>query len=360
MQTFKKIDGYHNCTLARLGRIQSSPSPKMGWFCYEGCGTEIEPYSRDDSKCSNNREGIAAYSGDGRLPCEICGDEKRNHYGQYCFPGETQTFQGSGSKCLSCSKLRKDHLGQRCYLFKNGYWGWEFGKKGRRCCACYWRTNGAPIEKILHGFESCRQCRRVIADGRANCIATYVAKYAATTQRHDSDARQKCKQCSIPIVFSGDMDDPGICTSQYHPQYGPTIGAEGCCLCIWLGRKQTTMPFLSIHKPLFGMHACQKCIKRVQDAAAKQTASGNGWESPSTLPTDHAYPREASAGSWAQPGAYASRSEPRAGRVPPPPPGASHAMSQPNPTWRRQLFVDIPKTPRPQQQSSTPRARYPL
>jgi hypothetical protein len=319
----------------------------MGWLCYEGCGTEIEPNTHDNSKCSNSRAGIAAYSGDGRLPCEICGDEKRNHYGQLCFPGETQTFQGSGSKCLSCSKLRKDHYGQRCYLFKNGYWGWEFGKKGRRCCACYWRINGASITKTLHGFESCTQCRRVVEDGHANCIAVYVARHAATSQRQFDDARQKCKQCSTPIVYSGAAgatDDTVTCSSQYHPKYGPTIGAEGCCLCIWLGRKQTTMPMLTIHKPLFGMQACQNCIKRVQDAAASQkSSSGHGWASPSTMPADHSYPQAAAVG------AYSSRSEwePRAGRPPPPPPGgASYAAPQPNPHWKRQLFVEVPKTPR--------------
>jgi hypothetical protein len=315
----------------------------MGWLCYEGCGTEIEPNTQNNSKCSNNREGIATYRGDGRLPCEICGDERRNHYGQFCFPGENQTFQGSGSKCLSCSKLKKDHSGQLCYLFKNGYWGWEFGKKGRRCCACYWRINGAPIERTLHGFESCRQCRRVIADGRANSIAAFVIRYAATPQRRSEPDAHKCKQCSIPIVYSGTgaTDDVGTCSSQYHPIHGPTIGAEGCCLCIWLGRKQTTMPMLTIHKPLFGMHACQKCIKRVQDVASQQVSSGHGWASPSTLPAGHAYPQSAAVAHASH--APRSEREQRAGRALPPPPGAA---SQTNPHWKRQLSIEIPKTPR--------------
>jgi hypothetical protein len=106
------------------------------------------------------------------------------------------------------------------------------------------------------------------------------------------------------------------------------------------------------------MHACQKCIKRVEDAAAnqaasKQAASGDGWASPSAMPPDYYYPPAPAA--WA----YPSRSEwePRTGRAPPP--AASYAGPQANPSWRRKLFVDIPKTPRPQHQSSTPRARPP-
>ena len=315
----------------------------MGWLCYAGCGTEIEPNTQDNSKCSNIREGIATYCGDGRLPCEICGDEKRNHYGQFCFPGDPQTFQGSGNKCLSCSKLRKDHSGQRCYLFKNGYWGWEFGKKGRRCCACYWRMNGAPIERILHGFESCRQCRLVLEDGRANSIAAFVARYSATPQRQSKSDAQKCKQCSIPIVYSGTAgatEEFATCLSQHHPIYGPTMGAEGCCLCIWLGRKQTRMPTLTIHKPLFGMHACQNCIKRVQDAASQQTSAGHGWASPSTYP-DPTYPQAAAAARGAQ--APRSEREQKASRALPPPPGAA---PQPNQQWKRQLSIEIPKTPR--------------
>ncbi len=321
----------------------------MGWICYGGCGTEVEPNTYDRTKCSNNREGTAMYIGDGKNPCEICGDERRQHYGDFCFFGDLQTFQGKGNgNCLLCGNAKSSHVGMRCYLFKNGYWGWEFGKKGRRCCACYWRLNSTPIDVPLHGFDSCRQCRRALKDKTSTSLSSVNLKDPAyIAMKAKAGKFQTCRHCDIRIEPGSKEDD--TCLSQSHPKFGPTLGTEGCCLCVWLGRKQTTMPYLTIQQPLYGMHACQTCIKRVQSAARK-SAAGGGWDSsaPTPIPGIPARPASygaAAAAGWNASGYGAAGAAGAAGWSQP----ASHRASmggaaQPalaNPSWRRPLSVDV-------------------
>ena len=217
----------------------------------------------------------------------------------------------------------------RCYLFKNGYWGWEFGKKGRRCCACYWRINKTPIDITLHGFDSCRQCRRAVKEKDASCLSSLNIKDPAFLSQKKATAVQvqSCRLCSIRIEPGS--KEGGSCLSQYHPTFGPNLGTEGCCLCIWLGRKQTTIPMLTIHQPLYGMRACQTCIQRVQTASQRSSGVA-GWDSMASTPiaAARAPAHNAAGAGWDRRATQAYRD------------GAA-MPAEANPSWRRRLFVDV-------------------